>query len=143
MPLRRKTLTYKNCLSFEKTAFKCLGFSKSLPIWLCLYLQFWFKQMYTLKTAFLIIEHRPFMNCVTLDNLFDYWRHHRHIHLKEKKPVLLNLKLSFIRKNNPSVPPISALIYISGGWWLTKLAVEDKLGYEVQYDSLQIWTQIN
>ena len=56
--------------------------------------------------------------------------------MKEKKPVLLDLKVSFIRKNNPSVPPISTLIYIDGDWWLTRLAFEVKLGYEVQYDYL-------
>ena len=56
--------------------------------------------------------------------------------MKEKKPVLLDLKVSFIRKNNPSVPPISTLIYIDGDWWLTRLVFEDKPGYEAQYDNL-------
>ena len=41
----RKTLKYENCLNFEKTNFWCLGFSSHLST--LLYLELWFKQMYT------------------------------------------------------------------------------------------------
>ena len=51
-----------------------------------------------------------YMTLKEIDNLFDYWQHHRYIHLKEKKPVLLeayiDLNTFFFRKilqNNLSV----------------------------------------
>ena len=45
-------------------------------------------------------------------------------------------KETSIRKPNPSVPPISTLICIYGGWWIRRLVFEDKLDSEAQYDNL-------
>ena len=70
-------------------------------------------------------------------NLFDYWLHQWHIHLKEKKSILLvyRFKIFFTRKYNPLVPPM-LLICLYGGWWLRIIVFKDKLGYEVQYATL-------
>ena len=73
------------------------------------------------------------------DNLPHYWRHHRHIHLKEKESVLLVYRF----RNFVYQKFISALIHIYGGWWLRRLPVfENKLGEDAQYERPLIRTQI-
>ena len=98
MPLTKATsktllLPFTKNTDFEKTPFDVLLFHHSFQFG-CVYLQVWFKQTYVLKTVF---SDKPTHSCAIqemwslkyTDNLFDYWKHYRHIYLKEKKPVLL------------------------------------------------------
>ena len=106
----------------------------------------WFKQMYTLKAVLLITQYThsctihemydydwgKLVICLNIDHIIDTstWRK------KDQYYQYTVLKISPIRKQNPSVSSFSALICIYGGCWLRNLVFGDKLCSEAQYDNL-------